>query len=160
MHSQADEEILVEFSDGTRVPSTSIENVSLRVAGVTHPVRAVFVELAAYEVILGKPWFTRHNPIVDWRRHQLRFVIDGRTVVVDASASPQPEPSQDITRISAMQLKKVVRRQEPVYLVHMSHIGVESDPGKGSHLPNAWECMLDEFSDVFPVDQPGLPPES
>jgi Retroviral aspartyl protease len=72
MPSQVDEETLVEFADGTRVPSTSIENVSLSVAGVSHPVRAVVVELAAYEVILGKPWFTRHNPIVDWRRHQMR----------------------------------------------------------------------------------------
>jgi hypothetical protein len=53
----------------------------------------------------------------------------------------------------------VVRRQEPVYLVHLSQIGGESDPAKGSHLHNAWECMLEEFSDVFPVDQPGLPPE-
>ena len=103
MHSHADEETLVEFADGTRVPSTAIENVSLSVAGVSHPVRAVVVDLAAYEVILGKPWFTRHNPIVDWRRHQLRLVIDGRTVVVDASASPQRQPSQDITRISATQ---------------------------------------------------------
>jgi hypothetical protein len=47
MHSQVDEETLVEFADGTRVPSTSIENVSLSVAGVYHPVRAVDVELAA-----------------------------------------------------------------------------------------------------------------
>jgi hypothetical protein len=127
---------------------------------VSYPVRAVVVELAAYEGFLGKPWFTRHNSIVDWRRHQLRFVIDVRTVVVDASASPQRESSQDITIISATQLKKVFRRQEPVYLVHLSQIGVEPDPTKGSHLPNAWECMLDDFSDVFPVDQPGLPPES
>jgi hypothetical protein len=94
MHSQVDEETLVEFTDGTRVPSTSIENVSLSVAGVSHPVRAVVVELAAYELILGKPWFTRHNPIVYWRRHQLRFAIDNRTVIVDASASPQRESSQ------------------------------------------------------------------
>jgi hypothetical protein len=100
----------------------SLRRFSLTFRGVAppDPVRAIVVELAAYEVILGKPWFTRHNPIVDWRRHQLRFVIDGRTVVVDASASPQRESSQDITRISATQLKKVVRRQEPVYLVHLS----------------------------------------
>jgi hypothetical protein len=114
MHSHVDEETLVESADGTRVPSTSFENVSLKVAGVSHPVRARVVELAAYEIILGKPWFTRHNPIVDWRRHELRFVIDGRTVVVDASASRQRESSNDITGISATQLKKVVRRQEPV----------------------------------------------
>jgi hypothetical protein len=126
---------------------------------VFHPVRAVVVELASYEVFLGKPWFTRHNPIVDWRRHQRRLVIDGRTVVVDASASPQRKPFQDITRISATHLNKVVGQQEPVYLVHLSQFGVESDPAEGSDLPNAWECMHDEFSDVFPVDQPGLLPE-
>jgi Aspartyl protease len=51
MNSQVDEETLVEFADGNRVPSTSIENVSLSVAGVSHPVRAVVVELAAYEVM-------------------------------------------------------------------------------------------------------------
>jgi hypothetical protein len=52
MHSQVDEETLVEFADGTRAPSTSIENVGLSVAVVSHPVRAVVVELAAYEVNL------------------------------------------------------------------------------------------------------------
>jgi hypothetical protein len=158
MHSQVDEETLVEFADGTRVQTTSIENVSLSFAGVYHPVRAVVVELAVYEVILGKPWFTRHNTIVDWRWHELRLVIDGRTVVVDASASPQRESSKDITRISATQLKKVVGRQKPVYMVHLCQIG-GADPAIGSRLPDAWECMLNEISDVFPVDQPGLLPE-
>jgi hypothetical protein len=64
MHSHVDEETLVEFADGTRVPSTSIENVRRSGAGESHPVCAVVVELAAYEVILGKTWLTRHNPIV------------------------------------------------------------------------------------------------
>jgi hypothetical protein len=100
-------------TDGTntRVSSTSIYSVSLSVAGVSHPVRSVVVELAAYEVIQGKTWFTRHSPIVYWRRHQLRLVINGLAVVVDASASPRRESSQAITRISATQLNKVVRRQ-------------------------------------------------
>jgi hypothetical protein len=154
-----DEETLVEFADVTRVPSTSIENFSMTVAGVSHPVRAVVVKLSAYDVILGKPWFTRDNPIVDWRRRELRLVIDGRTVVVDASSSPQRDSSKDITRISATHLKKVVRRQEPVYMVYLCQIGVDADPTKGSRLPDAWECMLDKFSDVFPVGKPGLPPE-
>jgi hypothetical protein len=137
MHSQVDEETLVEFTEGTRVPSTSIENVSLTVAGVSHPVRAVVVKLAAYEVILGKPSFTRHEPIVDWRRHELRVVTDGRTVVVDASAGPQRESSKNITRISATQLKKLVRRQEPVCMVHLCQIGVDAAPAKGKRLPDA-----------------------
>jgi hypothetical protein len=39
MHSQVDEEKLVEFADGTSVPSTSIDNVHLSVSGASHPVR-------------------------------------------------------------------------------------------------------------------------
>jgi hypothetical protein len=65
IHSHVDEYILVEFPDGTKLPSAAIENFKLCVAGVAHPVRAIVVELDSYEVILGKPWFTRHNPIVD-----------------------------------------------------------------------------------------------
>jgi hypothetical protein len=61
IHSHVDEDILVEFTDGTKVPSAAIENVNQCVAGVAHPVRAIGVELASYEVILGKSWFTRHN---------------------------------------------------------------------------------------------------
>jgi hypothetical protein len=61
--------------------------------------------------------------------------------------------------ISATQLKKVVRRKEPVYLVHLSQILVDRNPAESNQLPNAWECMLTEFEDVYPIDQPGLPPE-
>jgi hypothetical protein len=159
IHSHVDEEILVEFSDRTKVQSAAIENVNLCVACVAHPVRAIVVELDSYEVILGKRSFTRHNPIVDWRQHRLRMTVNGKSVEIDASLDPQCEGSHSITRISATQLKKVVRRKDPVYLVHFSQMGVDGNPAETSQLPNAWECMLNEFEDVFPTDQPGLPPE-
>jgi hypothetical protein len=69
-----------KFLDGTKVPSAAIENDNLCVAGVAHPVRAIVVELASYDVIQGKPWFTRHNAIVDWRQHRLRLKVDGQSV--------------------------------------------------------------------------------
>jgi hypothetical protein len=137
IHSHVDENILVEFPDGTKVPSAAIENFNLCVAGVAHPVRALVVELASYEVILGKPWFTRHNPIVDWRRHRLRMTVDGNSVEIDASMDPQCQGSHSITIISATQLKKVVRRKEPFYLVNLSQMEVEGNPAEKSQLPNA-----------------------
>jgi hypothetical protein len=47
IQSHVDEDILVEFPDGAKVPSAAIENVNLCVAGVAHPVRAMVVELAS-----------------------------------------------------------------------------------------------------------------
>jgi hypothetical protein len=34
---------------------------------------------------------------------------------------------------------KVVRRQEPVYVVNLSQMGVDGNPAENSQLPNAWE---------------------
>jgi hypothetical protein len=87
------------------------------------------------------------------------MTVDGKSVEIDASMDPQCQGSHSITRISATQLKKVVRRKEPVYLVHLSQMGVDGNPAETSQLPNAWECMLKELEDVFPTDQLGLPPE-
>jgi hypothetical protein len=97
---------------------------------VAHPVRAIVVELASYEVILGKAWFSRHNPIVDWRQHRLRLKLDGESVEIDASLDPQCQGSHAITRISATQLKKVVLRQEPIFLVHLSRMVVDGNPAE------------------------------
>jgi hypothetical protein len=118
--------------------------MSTCVAGVVHPVRAIVVELASYEVVLGNTWSTRHNPIVDWSLHRLIMTVDGKSVEIDASLDPQCQGSHALTRISATQLKKVVRRKEPVYLVHLSQMGVDGNPAKKCQLPNAWKCMLTE----------------
>jgi hypothetical protein len=87
------------------------------------------------------------------------MAVDGKSVEIDASLDPQCQGSHAITRTSAMQLKKLIRRKEPVYLVHLSQMGVDGNPAEKSQLPNAWECMLTEFEDIFPTDQAGLPPE-
>ncbi|RLO00904.1 hypothetical protein DYB28_009127, partial [Aphanomyces astaci] len=25
----------------------------------------------AFDVILGQPWFKKHNPVIDWRKHDI-----------------------------------------------------------------------------------------
>jgi hypothetical protein len=67
---------------------------------------------------------------------------------------PQCQWSHALTRISAAQLKKVVRRKEPVCLIRLSQMGGDGNPAENSQLPNAWECILNEFEDVVPTDQP------
>jgi hypothetical protein len=47
IHSHVDEDILVEFPDGTKVPSAATVKVNLCVAGAAHPVHAIVVELAS-----------------------------------------------------------------------------------------------------------------
>jgi hypothetical protein len=53
-------------------------------------------------------------------------------------------------------LEKVVRRKELVFLVYFSQMGVDGSPSENNQLANALECMLKEFEDLFPTDQPVL----
>jgi hypothetical protein len=87
------------------------------------------------------------------------MTVNGKSLEIDASMDPQCQGSHFITRISATQLKKVVRRKEPLYLVHLSQMGVDGNPAETSQLPNSWECIIKEFVDVFSTDQPGIPPQ-
>jgi hypothetical protein len=109
IHSHVDEEILVEFPDGTKLPSAAIEmSICVSQLWLIRSVRLSW-SLASYEVIIGKPWFTRYNPIVDWRRHRLRMTVNGKSVAIDAYLDPLCHGSHSFTRISATQLKKVIQ---------------------------------------------------
>jgi hypothetical protein len=67
---------------------------------------------------------------MDWRQYRLRMKVDGESVEIDASLDPQCQGSHAIARISATMLKKVVRRKELVYLVHLSQMGVDGNPAE------------------------------
>ena len=40
------------------------------------------------DVLLGMDFLRKYNPHVDWSRNTLSFVVDSRTVAVDASTVP------------------------------------------------------------------------
>ena len=40
------------------------------------------------DIILGMDFLRKYNPHVDWSRNTLSFVLDSRTVAVDASTVP------------------------------------------------------------------------
>jgi len=75
----------VELPDGTLLAATQSDPVDLEVSGLRSSIRAVVVELSAYEVILGKPWFTKFNPTVNWQTHKLSVQNGSDVVVIDAS---------------------------------------------------------------------------
>ncbi|KAF0776236.1 hypothetical protein AaE_000064 [Aphanomyces astaci] len=84
----------------------------------------------AFDVILGQPWFKKHNPVIDWRKHDIVSVDE----VVDANA---------------------LAMEPPGWIMKLCH--VQAQP---QEYPAEIKAVLDEFKDVFPKELPdGLPPE-
>jgi hypothetical protein len=64
---------------------------------------------------------------------------DVKYVKIEASLDMKCPGSEAITRISAKQLKKVVRRKEPVSLNHLIQMELDGKPVENNQSPNAWE---------------------
>lgn len=72
------------------------------------------IELHGYDAILGKPWLTKHNPEIDWKRHLVTFHKgDQAKLIVHGTLRPAQETRSDSSApkpLSACQLKRLVRK--------------------------------------------------
>lgn len=129
-----------------------------------------------YDVILGKPWLSHHNPDIDWRLNVVRFMHQGREIILAPSLHnvDTMEGSRGADRlISAVQLDEIVKKEgtQNLFLAMISELG-ESPTGRtrtrirgtsmdGVRLETAQdlEAIIKEYGDVFPEQLPdGLPP--
>ena len=94
-----------------------------------------------HDVILGKPWLERYNPVINWTTNEL--------------VMPRELKEQDAL-LSALQMKRIMSGKEQEVYVAV----VTEDKTLGT-APTDHECqaLLQEYDDVFPNDLPAeLPP--
>lgn len=103
---------------------------------------------SAQDVILGKPWFTKFQPTIDWRSREIQF-----------PRLPEVPPPQvkSVTpvEISAEDFKRKVKKHEyrEVYRVKICAVTENTD------MPEPIRVLVTVYPDVFPDSLPdGLPP--
>ncbi|KAE8227722.1 hypothetical protein CF326_g7373, partial [Tilletia indica] len=147
----------LKFSVGT---DTRSETLQLAVAPLKHA-----------DVILGRPWLSRHNPDIDWTSGTLlklrsnpdplvnsRPLVSPRPPVISSSPAPVK-----ISVISRGALAKLARSEK----IYVAFIQPASSPAPSpspssdeESLQKHAEDMLKRFSPVFPEKlPPGLPPD-
>ena len=98
------------------------------------------------DVILGKPWFTAHEPIINWRTHQVSF--KGGNIPQDEVFEPVIISSADFSR------KLKTSKYEEVYRVKIYQESESTKPRE-----KRLKSLLDSYKDVFPEKLPNsLPP--
>jgi hypothetical protein len=108
------------------------------------------MEISSYDIILGRDWFQKFNPQIDWTERKVLVYINCRW---------QSLPLWDgieVAEISARRLEKSLMYGEMCYAVMVNSI--EQSPEE--KIPQAISSLIKEYDDVFPADLPsGLPPE-
>lgn len=126
----------------------------------------VITQLAQYDIILGKPWLTAHNPAIDWvsntitiERRDIKYILQ--------QPSNIKETISGVSLLSALQLKRELRKGTTVFLAVLKE--VKEDPAIQAiddlSLPSddpVWvermKGVLRDHSAIFGKLPKGVPP--
>ena len=151
-------ELEVTLADGRQQWSKLVNQDAVLCIGDYQEQRTLHVmDLVGYDVILGKPWLTQHNPRVDWRTNQVYLDVDGHTVELKAEDEDARTPR--ISVISAKQLKRDAAANEQIFLTTLKAMNDGGDSTAAPPLDKNLQQILDEFEDVFKPLPKGLPPK-
>jgi hypothetical protein len=163
--------IPIILPDGSSSLSSSTSTFSINRDNYTDSLDALVYPLSNYDLILGKPWLTSTNPLINWRNNDLHFTHNGNTV---------------LWRCRGSNANSITTRSKGKLLSHLHFHSLASQPGNSVYLalvkiakksndndnndkdkptspplsPEIHTIVHNEFPDVFPSSLPsGLPPD-
>ncbi|XP_055960628.1 uncharacterized protein LOC126668448 [Mercurialis annua] len=108
----------------------------------------VVLDVLSFDVILGMDWLARHYASIDCRRKSVEFRIPG-----DLPFSFQGEKAETPKNlISAIKAKRMMSKGCQAFLAVVRDM--DAEVGSMNTVP-----IVNEFTDVFPEELPGLPPD-
>ena len=169
----------VTLADGRVVEATGrvTEMLPLRVGTVeAHVSCIVFHITGKMDIVLGKEFLTRYNPLIDFRKNDLTFVTERGEVTVNAAGpSPQMTASSaevDMNIIDSVEARQLIAQGCELFSVWVEEEPVEerggatlssmaaTDPVLNASQQQQIEAVLKEFADVIPDELPShLPPK-
>lgn len=75
----------VRMANGQELRSSSVTRLSYTIKNYHDADTFHIVDLEGFDMVLGKPWLTRINPKIDWRRGTLTFSFRGEKIYLFSS---------------------------------------------------------------------------
>lgn len=181
----------VKLADGTIVHSHGQINTQIQYISTVHERCYVHTErltlrvlkLPGFNIILGMPWFKRHNPSIDWCQNTVTMIIDNnhltRLKCEQTTRGGIKGPDGQVSCVSQLNLisvkeaAKEIRRGVDSYLVlirrceqsqqsddaEQEHPVIAAMSSNGGGKSSYESSLVESFRDVFPQKLPcGLPP--
>ena len=147
--------------------SQATGNLRLLLGGWRDRVTLHVLPLQGHEVILGRPWLKRVNPSINWATGVMTVKRGSKVKELLPMVSNTVGGNQRHVRLlSAVQLKRAIRKQEQLGLAVVTPTAAEDEVGEhppqasAKDIPAEIRCVLHDFADVFPEKlPPGLPPK-
>eukprot|EP00253_Pinus_taeda_P013617 PITA_13617 len=142
---------LVQLAMGAkRRVGAKIKDCSFTIAG--QPVMADLnvLPLGSYDILIGMDWLEKNWPLVDCKTKIIYFkdFLGNKKEMQGIKRPTQVRP------ITANQLAKCIRKGCQIYAVQVGYADSKDKTAILNNIP-----VIQEFTDVFPEEIPGLPPK-
>ena len=105
--------------------------------------------LGSYDMIIGMDWLEQHNAVLDFYTKILSYKDNFGTIRTTQGI----QKPVSVRQVSAMQLKKCIRKGSQVYAIQVMNLLEKEDNPKLEDF-----VVLREFKDMFVDEIPELPP--
>ena len=129
------------------ITSTVYKSCLVQIGNLTLPFDLNSLEMNEFDVILGIDWLTTHHAKIDCFQRTISFHIPNEPVIQIQAT----KPLRSIAVISSHKAIRLLKNGCQAFLAHITVLNKNTSDLKDIPIVN-------EFSDVFPEELPGLPP--
>eukprot|EP00253_Pinus_taeda_P026738 PITA_26738 len=141
---------LVKLVTGAKRRVTAkINDCSFTIADQPITVDLNILPLGSYDILIGMDWLEKHWSLVDCKT-KIIYYRDQQGNNKEMQGIKRPVQVRPIT---ANQLVKCVRKGCQVYAIQVGYVNSKDKSAALNNIP-----VIQEFTDVFPEEIPGLPP--
>ena len=140
------------FADGTSTPlHQTVVPVNLKIEGYSESLYLAVCPLSSYDVILGKQWLSKYDPLISHKTNKITFHFGTQPIIIQADLERHK------SLVSASTFSRAIRRGYNTFALLLNPDRPSTTPSIS--IPRV-KTLLEEFADVFPDDLPkGLPPQ-
>eukprot|EP00253_Pinus_taeda_P017231 PITA_17231 len=141
---------LVQLATGAKRQVTAkINDCSFTIADQPITADLNILPLGSYDILIGMDWLEKHWSLVDCKTKVI-YYRDQQGNSKEMQGIRRPVQVRPIT---ANQLVKCVRKGCQVYAIQVGYVNSKDKSASLNNIP-----VIQEFTDVFPEEIPGLPP--
>ena len=135
--------------------NSRIQNLQYQIEEYSDKDNFDVIELDHHDLIFGKKWLKKVNPIIDWVKNTVTVQMDGKDLVLNTHHSKKSSPM--IEYISNMQMRRIARKKnQQIFLCLLRNSDIENQL---KQIDSRVQPLLESYLDVFPEELPeGLPP--
>ncbi|GJR05229.1 putative reverse transcriptase domain-containing protein [Tanacetum coccineum] len=145
----------VELADGRIIGlNTILKGCTLNLLNHQFNINLMPVELGSFDAIIGMDWLAKYQAVIVCAEKIVRIPWRNKTLIIHGDGSTQGNVTR-LNIISCTKAQKYMEKGFPIFLAHVTAKEVE-DKSEKKRLEDV--PIVQDFSEVFPEDLPGLPP--